>query len=112
MEPDRMLGGFEHLLLLTVLRLGERAYGVSIRKEILDLAGKDVAVGAIYTALDRLSKKGFVESWLGEPTTERGGRAKRFYRVTSAGRAALVETDRTLKNVSKGLKLAKGGAHA
>lgn len=107
-----MLGGFEHLLLLTVLRLGERAYGVSIRKEILDRARKDVAIGAIYTALDRLSKKGFVESWLGEPTTERGGRAKRFYRVTSVGRAALVETDRTLKNVSKGLKLAEGGAHA
>jgi len=112
MELDRMLGGFEHLLLLTVLRLDERAYGVSIRKEILERAGKDVAIGAIYTALDRLGKKGFVESWLGEPTTERGGRAKRFYRVTSAGRAALVETDRAIKNVSKGLKLAEGGSRA
>ena len=112
MPADRTLGGFEHLLLLTILRLADDAYGVSIRKELLERAGKDVAIGAIYTTLDRLQKKGLVESWLGEPTSERGGRAKRFYCVTSAGRAALVEADRAIRQMSKGLKLAEGGSHA
>src|SRR5262245_28720360 len=84
-KNDRLLGGFESLLLLAVLRRGEQAYGVTIRQELLEKARKDVAIGAIYTGLDRLEQKGFVESWLGEPTAERGGRAKRFYRVTATG---------------------------
>ena len=112
MDADRLLGGFEHLLLLAVLRLGENAYGASIRRELLERADKDVAVGAIYTGLERLERKGFVESWLGEPTAERGGRAKRFYRVTRLGRAAVEETSRALTQLSAGLRLARGGAHA
>ena len=112
MDADRLLGGFEHLLLLAVLRLNENAYGVSIRRELLERAEKDVAVGAIYTGLERLGRKGFVESWLGEPTAERGGRAKRFYRVTRLGRAAVEETSRALTQLSTGLRLARGGAHA
>src|SRR5436189_6441013 len=75
MKTPRLLGGFENLLLLVILRLDDRAYGVAIRKELLDEAEKDVAIGAIYTGLDRLEQKGFVHSWSGEPTPERGGRA-------------------------------------
>jgi DNA-binding PadR family transcriptional regulator len=104
MAATNILGGFENLLLLAILRLGDRAYGVTIRLELLDTAARDVAVGAIYTGLDRLQQKGFVESWNGEPTAERGGRAKKFYRVTLAGKQALKETHRALKQLAAGLK--------
>lgn len=104
METNRLLGGFENLLLLVILRLDDRAYGASIRQELLDQAKKDVAVGAIYTGLDRLEQKGFVESWTGEPTPERGGRAKKFYRVTAQGKKALNEMHRALRHLSRGLK--------
>ena len=104
MEANRLLGGFEHLLLLAILRLDERAYGASIRQELLDQADKDVAVGAIYTGLDRLEHKGFVKSWIGEPTAERGGRAKKFYRLTADGKRALNDTNRVLRRLSAGLE--------
>jgi len=102
MLKNQLLGGFENLLLLAILRLDDRAYGVTIRQVLLQ-AGKDVAVGAIYTGLDRLQQKGFVESWTGEPTRERGGRSKKFYRVTAAGKRALRETHLALNRLSKGL---------
>lgn len=104
MHTGRLLGGFENLLLLAILRLGERAYGVAIRLELLERAQKDVAIGAIYTGLDRLEQKGFVKSWTGEPTPERGGRAKKFYRVTAQGRKALEETHRMIGSLAVGLK--------
>jgi len=104
MRTPRLLGGFENLLLLVILRLDDRAYGVAIRKELLDEADKDVAIGAIYTGLDRLEQKGFVHSWSGEPTPERGGRAKKFYRVTAAGKKALQETHRAIHRLSTGLE--------
>jgi len=104
MRAPRLLGGFENLLLLVILRLDDRAYGVAIRKELLDEAEKDVAIGAIYTGLDRLEQKGFVHSWSGEPTPERGGRAKKFYRVTAQGKRALQETHRAIHRLSTGLE--------
>jgi DNA-binding PadR family transcriptional regulator len=109
MKTPRLLGGFENLLLLAVLRLDDRAYGVSIRLELLERAGKDIAIGAIYTGMDRLEQKGFVKSWTGEPTPERGGKAKRFYRITAQGKAALNETHRALHRLSLGLE--KGLLH-
>ena len=112
MGNNRLLGGFESLLLLAVLRLGERAYGVTIRQELMDKAGKDVAVGAIYTGLDRLERKGLVESSLGEPTAERGGRAKRFYRVTAAGLQALSDKQQAVEGMLDGVELSGGDAHA
>ncbi|PYS57419.1 MAG: PadR family transcriptional regulator [Acidobacteria bacterium] len=112
MNNRRLLGGFESLLLLCVLRLGERAYGVTIRRELIERAGKDVAVGAIYTGLDRLAKKGLVESWQGEPTAERGGRAKRFYRVTAAGLEAVNHKQRAMQGLLDGLDLMREVAHA
>jgi DNA-binding PadR family transcriptional regulator len=100
MHRGRLLGGFENLLLLVILRLEDRAYGAAIRQELLDRAEKDVAIGAIYTGLDRLEQKGFVKSWTGEPTPERGGRAKKFYRLTAAGKMALKETNRAIHLLS------------
>ena len=78
-----------------------------MRKELKEQAGKDVAVGAIYTGLDRLAQKGFVESWAGDPTPERGGRAKRFYRVTASGLRAIKETQKAIRKLSSGLTLEK-----
>ena len=112
MKTNRLLGGFESLLLLSVLRLGDRAYGVTIRQELIERAGKDVAVGAIYTGLDRLAKKGLVESWQGEPTAERGGRAKRFYRVTATGLQAVNDKHRAMQGLLDGLDLIGEDAHA
>lgn len=112
MGSDRLLGGFEHLLLLAILRLESNAYGTTIRRELIECAGKDVAVGAIYTGLDRLEEKDFVASWVGEPTAKRGGRGKRLYRVTSAGRHALAEMNRAIRHLSVGLGAEKGSARA
>lgn len=112
MSSDRLLGGFEHLLLLAVVRLEENAYGSTIRRELLDRAGKDVAVGAIYTGLDRLEEKGFVESWIGEPTAKRGGRSKRFYRLTNGGHRALMDIDHAIRRMSSGVRFEKGIARA
>ncbi len=100
------------MLLLAVLRLGEQAYGVPIRRELLTRAKKDVAIGAIYTGLERLERKGFVESWLGEPTAARGGRAKRYYRLTARGLKILNETQRAIQGLMVGLSLAGGNADA
>jgi DNA-binding PadR family transcriptional regulator len=86
---DRDLGRFDHLLLLAVIRLGDQAYGMTIRRELAEHTGREIAVGAIYTALARLETRGYVRSRLGEPTPERGGRAKRFYRVRPAGAKAV-----------------------
>ena len=104
MRANRLLGGFEHLLLLAVLRLDDRAYGVAIRRELLDQVGRDVAIGAIYTGLDRLEQKGLLKSWMGEPTAERGGRAKKFYCITAQGKRALNDTNEILRRLSAGLE--------
>ena len=83
------LGEFEHVVLLTVMRLGDQAYGVTIRKEIADRTGRDVSLGAIYPTLNRLQEKGFVRSFSSEPSPVRGGRAKRLFCIEPAGRSAL-----------------------
>jgi DNA-binding PadR family transcriptional regulator len=83
------LGHFELQLLLAVIRLGDEAYGMTIRRELAGHTGRDIAVGAIYTALARLEGRGFVQSKLGEPTPERGGKAKRYYRVLAPGKRAV-----------------------
>jgi PadR family transcriptional regulator, regulatory protein PadR len=80
---------FEQAVLLEILRLGSGAYGVPIRHNLSERLGRAVSVGAIYTALERLESKGFVSSWTGGATAERGGRAKRFYRIEAPGLRAL-----------------------
>ncbi len=86
------LGQFEEILLLAILHLGEQAYGARIRQKVEEAMEKSVAIGAVYTTLDRLERKGFVISWQGDPTPERGGRAKRYFRVEGAGEQALRDT--------------------
>ena len=80
-----MLGEFEYLLMTAAARLGEDAYGAAIRREIELATERRCSIGALYTTLDRLEKKGLVETWMGEATAERGGRAKRMVRVTAEG---------------------------
>src|SRR6266446_3255935 len=85
MPKPTYLGEFELLVMLTVIRLGEGAYGVPISREIERQTGRNVAFGTVYATLERLHKKGFVSSSLADATPERGGRAKRYFRVTATG---------------------------
>jgi len=80
-----MLGEFEYLLLTAAARLGEDAYGASIRQEIESATGRRCSIGALYTTLDRLEAKGLLKTWMGEATPQRGGRSKRMVRVTPKG---------------------------
>src|SRR5947208_16869881 len=92
MWPKRqpaVLGDFEQLVLLGVLRLDNEAYGAAIRQEIHERSGRDVSINAVYTTLDRLEDKGLLRSWVGAPTAERGGRRKKFYALRPSGEAAL-----------------------
>jgi len=98
----------ELMVLLAIVRLGDQAYGVPISKELLSLAGREVALGSIYAALDRLEAKGFVKSSLGDPTPERGGRAKRYFQATRAGLRSVAMTRRALTNLWSGLPLLEG----
>jgi DNA-binding PadR family transcriptional regulator len=97
------LGDFEQLILLALVRLGEGAYGVAIHKELLTRAGRDVTVAAVYKTLERLEDKGFAASSLGEPTAERGGRRKKFFRIQPAGRRALRHAIASLRRMGSGL---------
>jgi PadR family transcriptional regulator len=101
------LGEFEHIVLLALLCLSDRAYGVAVRREIVARTGRDVSIGAIYATLDRLEAKGYVKSQLGEPTPERGGRSKRFFRVTATGVAAVNRSHRAIKKMTEGLELVR-----
>ncbi|MFN0105928.1 MAG: PadR family transcriptional regulator [Bryobacteraceae bacterium] len=103
MPKGDALGGFEQLILLALARLGDDAYGVSIRKEIAARTGRDVNIGAVYATLDRLESKGLTTSNVGEPTAERGGRAKRYFHLSAAGASALEESCRALEGMMKGL---------
>ena len=98
------LGEFEQSLLLAIVHLGERAYGVTIRQEIEARTGRDVAVGALYTSLSRLEKKGYVRSEMSDPTPQRGGRSKRHFTLRPAGAAALRQSRERLEQMWKGLQ--------
>lgn len=99
------LGEFEHLVLLALLRLGEDAYGVTVRKEIEARTRREVSLGAAYSTLDRLETKGYVTSFYGGATDQRGGRSKRFFRITSEGLVAVNETQRAVASMVEGLGL-------
>ena len=103
-SPD-YLGEFEHIVVLALLRLEERAYGVTVRQEIEFRTKREVSIGAVYATLDRMETKGYVKSRLGDPTPERGGRSKRFFRVTAKGMAAVNRTQKALQSMTEGLDL-------
>jgi DNA-binding PadR family transcriptional regulator len=91
-----LLTDFELMILLAILRVGDEAYGVPIAREIERTGGRTVVVSAVYAALDRLERTGFARSAVGDPTPERGGRAKRFFSVTTDGIRAIKDTQRAL----------------
>ena len=98
------LGSLEHIVLLAVMRLGSNAYGMTVRREIEDTTGRDISIGALYATLGRLESKRLVRSFEGEPTAERGGRAKRYFSMTAEGKAALRNTHELILKMSAGLK--------
>ena len=79
------LGEFEHLVLLSVLHLGDDAYGVTVRRHLKNTIDRDVAIGALYSTVERLEKKGLITSKKGESSAERGGKAKRYFKLTQDG---------------------------
>jgi PadR family transcriptional regulator, regulatory protein PadR len=97
------LGEFELMVLLSVIRLADDAYGVPLVRDLSELRGRDVSAGSVYAALERLEAKGLVTSSLGEATPERGGRAKRYFRVTEDGLRTVHETRRVLNQLWKKL---------
>ncbi len=101
---------FELMVMLALIRLGDGAYGVPIAHEIQAQSGRPVLLGTVYAALDRLAKRGLVASELGDPTPERGGRAKRYFQLTPKGLREVREAQRALVNLWRGLPQLKGGA--
>ena len=99
------LGEFEHIIVLALLRLEDRAYGVTVRQEIELRTRREVSIGAVYATLDRLETKGYVKSFRGDPTPERGGRSKRFFRVTASGVSAMSRTQQALRSMTEGLAI-------
>ena len=100
------LGEFEQKILLALMRLDDNAYGVTVRREICERAGRDVSIGAVYTILERLEQQGLVRSRRGKATRERGGRAKRFFKITAPGIRALNDALTSIDRMRAGLSLA------
>ena len=107
MSKGEYLGEFEQLTLLAVLRLDDNAYGVPVREEVENRTGRTAAIGAVYATLDRLERKGLLVSRMADATPERGGRAKRYFHVTAAGMVALRQSQEAVRQMMKGLKVAR-----
>jgi DNA-binding PadR family transcriptional regulator len=105
MSDKKYLGELEQLLLMAILRLNNRAYGVEIRQLMLDSINRDVSIGALYTVLSRLEDKGLLSTSVGGSSAERGGRAKKYYRVTAQGQTALHNSIRMIDTLKDGLAL-------
>ena len=102
-----MLGEFEYLVLSSAARLGDDAYGASIRQSVEEATGTACSIGALYTTIDRLETKGLVTSWMGEATPQRGGRAKRMVRVTPKGTREAAAFYKAVASVSRGVAWAR-----
>jgi DNA-binding PadR family transcriptional regulator len=111
MTKRDQLGGFELMVLLAILRAGDQAYGVPVASAIAASTGRDVSMGSLYLTLARLEEHGLVASRVGEPTRERGGRAKTYFRVTARGLKAVRHTQRALVTLWSGVpQLGEGRA--
>ena len=104
MDEQIFLGEFEVIVLMAVLQIGDGAYGVTILQEIEERTGRAVSRGAVYITLDRLEKKGYLSSWFADPTPERGGKAKRYFKVEAEGIAALRTFCNAIAKMWKGLE--------
>lgn len=105
MAKGEYLGEFEQLMLLAILRLGDNAYGMSIREEIEECAERPTSIGAVYITLDRLEAKGYISERLNDSTSEKNGRAKRLFRVERAGTNALKQSQRAIRRMMRGVRL-------
>lgn len=105
MSKDKFLGEFEQFVLLAILKLTDNAYGSTIRQLLAETISRDVTIGALYTTLDRLENKGLLESRIGEATAERGGRAKKYFKVTAQGQSALKRSKQALNSLWQDLAL-------
>jgi DNA-binding PadR family transcriptional regulator len=105
MMTVRSIGEFELAVLLCVGLLGDDAYGVAVRGAVSKRLGRDCAIGAVYTTLQRLENKGFVKSWTADPTPVRGGRAKRHFALTAAGQRAIRQAQATAQRLWSGSKV-------
>lgn len=101
------VGKLELMVLLALLRVGDDAYGVPIAHEIKDI-GSNVSLGSVYAALDRLERKGYVSSALGDPSPERGGRAKKYFQITAKGMREVQDSHRMLTSLWRNLAVLKG----
>ncbi len=99
----KTIGDFEQLVLFALVRLGADAYGVTIRGEIEKRTGRAISAGALYTALDRMERRGLVASRLGDPTAQRGGKRKRLYTLQPAGERALARVYESLRLMASGI---------
>lgn len=99
-----LLGEFEQVVLLSLLRLGNGTFGAAIRRDIQDRLGRELPVSVVYVTLQRMEKKGFVKSYVGEPTRERGGRRRRHYLIDTPGEHALGRSWRAFRKMSDGLE--------
>ena len=104
-----LLTDFELMILLAVLRAGDEAYGVSIARDIEATTGSPVLLAAVYAARERHERNGLAASRVGEPTAARGGRAKRYFRVTARGLRAVKDTQKALVALWSGVPQLKGG---
>jgi DNA-binding PadR family transcriptional regulator len=100
----KSLGEFEILILFAIVRLENEAYGATIHREIEDRTGRSIAIGAVYTGLARLQKSGHVLATVGEPTPQRGGRRKKYYRMTEAGAFSLSRSIRAYRQMTAGIE--------
>ena len=104
-EKEKFLGEFEQFLLLSILKLGDNAYGSTVRQQLAETIQRDVTIGALYTTLERLEKKGLLDSKMGEVTPERGGRAKKYFKVTAKGLSALKRSKQALTSMWENVAL-------
>lgn len=104
MPRGELLGSLEHIVLLAVVHLGDEAYGMTVRREIEARTGRNLSIGAVYSTLERLEAKGLVSSFTGEPTMQRGGRAKRHFRVEAEGMRAIRSAQDAIQKMTAGLK--------
>lgn len=105
MGKGEFLGEFEHLVLLAVVRVGDDAYGMTVRQELERSTGREVTIGAVYSTLDRLEKKGLLSSHRTEPESRPGGRSRRQFVITGEGRGALSESRAFIERMWQGVEL-------
>jgi DNA-binding PadR family transcriptional regulator len=109
MPKGQYLGEFEQLVMLALLRLGDNAYGMTVRREIEQIAGRTATLGSVYGTLDRLEDKGYITSWYDDPHPVRGGHPRRYFHVEPRGELALSRARDMMRRMWRGVQLAAEG---